>query len=51
MMPVPRRKASVRDRDRELHRLQGAEALVRELARVWWGRWALKWALGRIGRA
>ena len=45
-----RKKASVRDRDRELARLKGAEALVHEIARVWWGRWVLKWALRRIGR-
>jgi hypothetical protein len=27
---------------------QGATVLVRTLARYWWGRLALKWALNRI---
>ena len=47
-------RISNRERDRILAatqaRLQGAEALVHELARVWWGRLVLKWALHRIGR-
>jgi hypothetical protein len=47
-------RISNRERDRILARtearLAGAEALVHQLAQVWWGRWALRWALGRIGR-
>lgn len=45
-------KISNHERDRLLARtaarLEGAEALIHELARVWWGRLALKWALNRI---
>jgi hypothetical protein len=47
-------RISNRERDRILARtearLAGAEALVHQLALVWWGRLALRWALGRIGR-
>jgi hypothetical protein len=46
-------RISNRERDRILlrtaARLEGAEGLVRELSRVWWGRLVLKWALRRIG--
>lgn len=38
------------DRDRMLEHLQGARLLVSELSKVFWGRWALRWALRRIGR-
>jgi hypothetical protein len=47
-------RISNRERDRlfaQVHaRLEGAEALITELAKTWWGRLALKLALRNVGR-